>query len=94
MARTRTFTQFRREDFDAFKRLMPHDSMPDTFEQWREASLKQMSECAARGETVIPVIVDPKQFTAYCLASGLDYNFASMDACTGALARKQREGGK
>jgi hypothetical protein len=67
--------------------------MPDTFEQWLEATSKRIRELEAAGVIMEKVVIDHKQFAAWCLASGMDYDFATLGAFTIVAERKQRERG-
>ena len=93
MARNRNVPWFERENYDAIKRLITDESMPNSFEQWLEAATKQISELTAAGIGVEKVVINPKEFAAWCRASGVDHNFATLGAFTVAIARKQREHG-
>jgi hypothetical protein len=84
---TRIIYSIRREDYDAIKQLVADKPWPDTFEEWREADSKIVGKIEARGDIVEQVIVDPKQFAAYCHTSRIDHNETTLMAF--AVARYQ-----
>jgi hypothetical protein len=93
VARNRYIPWIERNNYDAVKRMIADDSMPNTLEEWIDKTLKQINEWLAAGIVVEKVVVNPDQFTAWCLASGVDHNLATLGAFTVAIARKQREHG-
>jgi hypothetical protein len=91
MARKINFAWFQREHYDAIRGLVTDEPMPDSFEEWLETATKRINEMQAIGAIVDKVIIDPQQFTAYCLACGIDHNSATLGAFAVAMGRKQRE---
>ena len=67
--------------------------MPDGFEEWLEATTKRIGEWEASGITVEKVVIDAQQFAAWCRASGVGHDFATLGAFTIFAARKKYERG-
>jgi hypothetical protein len=81
----------RREDYDAFRRLSPRDDyFPDTFDEWLRRMEEAISNEEAHGRRVNNVEVDPQQFVAWCTASGVNPNSATLNAFTVGEAHKRK----
>jgi hypothetical protein len=92
MAR-RSVALFRREDYETVRGLLPDLQLPASFDEWQQSQEENIAKMEARGDTVVKVVFDPKDFAVWCHRSGLDHNFASFGGFTVATARKQTEGG-
>jgi hypothetical protein len=63
---------FRREDYERIRAIMDDgDKPPPAFDDWEMKAKEQLSQAAAAGVTIKPVIVDPDKFLAYCEARNL-----------------------
>jgi hypothetical protein len=91
MARTQIIPWFDRENYDAIRGLVGDDAIPDAFNEWLEATIKLVDEGTARGIAMEKVVIDPQQFAAWCLASGLQHNLTTLRAFSVTVARKQRD---
>jgi hypothetical protein len=61
---------FRREDYDAFKRLSPSDpDLPDTFDEWFKIATEQIAKLEAKKIAIKKMVIDPKQLAEYCSRS-------------------------
>jgi hypothetical protein len=84
---------FRREDYDAFKKLSPDEyNLPDTFDEWEEIANKQVAEIDATGGLVEKVIVNPQEFALWCKASGVEPNGPSRAAFAIQKDARQQKG--
>ncbi len=63
------FPLIRREDFEAFRRVMKGE-FPATFEKWHYLRLKEVSDEQGAGQTAVDVQIDPDEFAEFCLTSG------------------------
>jgi len=60
-----------REDYAAFKALLPDDpDLPDTFEEWQSINLRDDAKRVKSGHQVQGVAVAPAEFAEYCRACG------------------------
>lgn len=63
---------YRREDYDEIRSVMDDgDKFPATFDEREERAKSQMARAAAMGFTLETMILDPKEFTAFCEAENL-----------------------
>lgn len=77
---------FRREDYDAFRRLIPDDpDMPDTFDEWLKVATEQVAKSGAHGG-IKQVILDPDKYARWRRAAGLDANYETIRAFAVAVA--------
>jgi hypothetical protein len=89
----RIVSRFRREDYETIRRLVPDAKWADSFDEWSKASEQDIAKLKARGHTAVEVIVDPKEYVAFCHSAGHDHNFATLEAFAVYAAWKNREGG-
>lgn len=88
----RNVSWFTRDEYDALRRLLPNvDNLPNTFDEWSEATAKQIAELESHGIIAEKAIIHPQEFAAWCRASGLDCSLATLGAFTVVVARIQRE---
>jgi hypothetical protein len=81
-----------REDYPAFRRLFPNNlAFPQSYDVWEQLARKQIAELEAIGDDVRTPIIHPEHFTAYCDASGINYNLASLHAFAAITDRQKRE---
>jgi hypothetical protein len=84
---------FRREDYDAFKKLSPDEyNLPDTFDEWEEIAVNQVVQIEAAGGIVEKVILDPQEFALWCKASGVEPNGPSRAAFAVYKEARQNKG--
>ena len=83
---------FRREDYDAIRRLIPNEpNLPNTFDEWLEAATRQVQKLKAPHAVIRRAIVDPREFAAYCNASGVDHSWTILRAFAVLIDRQNRE---
>jgi hypothetical protein len=73
----------RREDYEAFKRLMG-EHLPDTYEGWLQLATNRRNECIRNAIPYRDVDVYPDKFAAWCTGMGM--------ACDGATLSKFARG--
>jgi hypothetical protein len=83
---------FEREDYAAIRKLVGND-LPESFDAWLEVTKKQMAELVLRGIVYEKAVVNSKNFSAYCRASGFDQNIETLGFFAVNIARKDRESG-
>jgi hypothetical protein len=70
---------FEREDYDFVRRLIPNDNhLPGSFDQWEKSVRNQIAQLQARGITICKVMVDPKEYSAYCEVKGVNPSIATL----------------
>jgi hypothetical protein len=58
---------YRPEDYPLIRKIMDDGAkMPDTFEKWKDAAERQLTEADAQGVIAKTVILDPEEFVAFC----------------------------
>jgi hypothetical protein len=63
---------FRREDYERIREIMDDgDRLPPAFDEWERTAKEQLSQAAANGVTITPVVLDPDKFLAYCKEKNL-----------------------
>jgi hypothetical protein len=87
----RNVFRFHREDYETIRRLVPDAEMPESFDDWSKETDKSIAKMKARRDIVVEVVIDPKEYIAYCRASALDHNAATLGAFTVVDARKKHE---
>lgn len=71
----------RRKDYDAFRRMCLGDAdFPDTFEEWIQLAHELIGKEEAHGGRVDKIEVYPQEFAAWCRASGVESNGATLNA--------------
>jgi hypothetical protein len=61
---------FRREDYDAIRRLSPNDpDLPDTFAEWLRITTEQVAKLELKKVPIKKMVIDPKQLAEYCRRS-------------------------
>jgi hypothetical protein len=78
----RNIALFRSEDYQTIKSLLSDDPFPESFDEWRKATDKQIAELSAGSIVLVKVVVDPQEFVAFCKASGFECDTASLGAFT------------
>jgi hypothetical protein len=79
MAKAIPFYWFEREDYDLVRRLIPNDRhLPGSFDQWERNATKEIAQLEARGISVRKVMVDPREYAAYCGARGMGHSIATL----------------
>lgn len=69
------------DDYQAFRAIIGNDeTLPETFEAWRESNEQHLAKIAAAGQRVEKVVIKPHKFAAWCRASGLGANIESLGA--------------
>lgn len=63
---------YRREDYDRIREIMDDgDKFPRTFDEWEKRAKSQKASAAAGGIALVPVIIDPEKFVAFCQRQNL-----------------------
>src|SRR6266496_2225290 len=58
---------YRRETYKRVRKIMDDgDKLPRTFDEWEKTAKGQLTDAAANGITIKPVILDPEEFLAFC----------------------------
>jgi hypothetical protein len=58
---------YRPEDYPLIRKIMDDGAkMPDTFEGWKIAAERQISESNGLGVDIKTLILDPEEFVAFC----------------------------
>ena len=79
MAKAIPFYWFEREDYDLVRRLIPNDRhLPGSFDQWEGNAIKEIAHLEACGISVRKVMVDPREYAAYCDAKGISHSIATL----------------
>lgn len=82
---------FRRQDYDAVKALAPHDpNLPDAFDEWLDLATQQLAQLEAEGVVVEKVVVEPRQFAAWCRRRKVEPDQHARAAYAVDRARRQR----
>lgn len=85
---------FNREDYDAIKALCGDDpDLPDAFDEWLKGAAELLSKEESRGTIRYKVVVDPKEFSAWCRSAGVDANTFTLGAFAVKKSGEQREAG-
>ena len=85
---------FRREDYEALKKLSPNEpDLPDTFDEWEQIATKQVAEIETAGGLVEKVIIDPQEFAIWCRASGVKPDSVNRSAFAVQKHFGQQKGG-
>jgi hypothetical protein len=72
---------FAEHDFEAIKRVMPHDvSLPPTYAEWLLSAEENARKLESAGIIVRKVPITAAEFTAYCAMIGQPCNFATLGA--------------
>jgi hypothetical protein len=83
-----------KDDYPAFRRLFPdYPAFPASYDVWEQITRKQIAELEAIGDTIRTPVIHPEHFTAYCDASGINYNMTSLYAFADITDRQERERG-
>lgn len=82
---------FREKDYQAFKSMPSGTDLPATFAEWEQLALDQVSQHKARGKSVEKVVIDPREFLAYCKACGLNDSNEVRGAFAVVTWRRQNE---
>jgi hypothetical protein len=62
---------YRRQDYERIRKIMDDgDKLPQTFEEWENKAKSRIASAKALGITIIPVILDPHEFLAFCKREG------------------------
>jgi hypothetical protein len=79
-----------RKYYDALKALSPNDSdLPDTYDEWFKLATEQIAKLEASSITVNKVVINPQEFAAWCKASGVETNNATLGGFAIALHHKK-----
>ena len=79
MAKSIPFYWFEREDYELVRRLIPNDRhFPGSFDQWERNAIKEIAQLEACGISVRRVMVDPREYAAYCDARGMSHSIATL----------------
>jgi len=71
MTTTSISPRIAREDYAAFKTLLPDDpDLPGTFEDWQSSNLRDDAKRVKSGHRIQGVAVGPAEFAEYCRACG------------------------
>ena len=80
---------FSREDYEAFRRLMPDRSWQDTYDQWELAANKLVDQQQRAGVRVFKADVQSDAFAQWCRDTGRGINSrALLDYASEFAARK------
>ncbi len=94
MAAIRIVIWITREDYPAFRKLLPNDpAFPPSYDAWEQITRKKITEMEALGDTVRTPVIHPEDFTAHCDAGGINYNITSLSAFAAITDRQERERG-
>ena len=92
MLRSKVVIWFRREDYDAIRRLIPNEpNLPNTFDEWFEAATRQAQKLNVPHAVIRKTIINPKEFAAYCNASGVDHSWTILIAFAVLVDRQNQE---
>lgn len=79
---------FNREDYDAVKREAPHDTdLPDTYAKWQEVTAQEIGNLQTNGISFTKIVINPRDFAAYCRACGQGVSGVMVAAFAVYLAR-------
>jgi hypothetical protein len=79
---------YRREDYERVQTIMDDgNKLPPAFDDWEKKAKEQLSQAAAAGIAIKPVVVDPDEFLAYCRAMNFSKR-GSRERCVFAVARE------
>ena len=94
MSKRRILSWFRRQDYDVIRGLVADDpNLPNPFDEWSEAATKELEKLESLGIVVRKAIINPREFSAWCQASGMDHNWATLGAFAIIIDRKYYERG-
>lgn len=61
------------DEYSAFKRLAPDDrELPDSYKEWLELAIDQLSAFVKSGIPVEKVLIHPEPFKEYCRANSIN----------------------
>jgi hypothetical protein len=90
MATAIPFYWFERADYDFVRRLIPNDNhLPGSFDQWEQRARKQIAQLEARGVSICKIMVDPKEYSAYCEFRGMSPSVATLGTFVMELSEKR-----
>lgn len=79
---------FTREDYAAFRQLVPQRSWHVTFEQWEAAATKTLNQQRSAGVLVFKVDMQSEAFARWCLDTGHDTDRKALSDYAREFARR------
>ena len=80
---------FSRDDYEAFRLLVPQRSWHTTYDQWELAANKVLNQQQRAGVPTLKVEVQSVAFALWCQGTGHDINARSLVEYANAFARQQ-----
>jgi hypothetical protein len=79
-----------RHNYPALKALSPNEpDWPDTYDEWLKLATEQIAKAEALGVVVNKAVIDPQEFAAWCVSSGLNPNNVTLGGYAVVLNRKK-----
>lgn len=79
---------YAREDYRAILEVMTDaDKLPKTFEAWRERAEELERQIKSRGHIVVRAAIKPQEFSAWCIARGLNVDANARNLFAAGVAR-------
>jgi len=89
------FAWYRREDYPHIREIMvDRDKMHDTYDEWLADFERGELALVLEGHKVVRIVIDPREFPAWCLARGMVPNAEARSRFTAEATRTRFESGQ